>query len=148
MLALHVLSASFVGPAAVPGSLAAKAPAAAAVKMNYNAPFSYDSTSQTVYDYMDDMGQPVRMGMRGGYAGYGMRQGGQYNGYDEMRGYGMPGYGNGAYRGYGNSMSVPMSGYGMSGYMNQYNTQYTGGMYNWGRNAQERRMMRGGYGGY
>ena len=42
--------------------------------------------------------------------------------------------------GYGRGM------YGGMGMMNQYNTAYNGGMYNMGRSAQDRRMMR--YGGY
>ena len=56
----------------------------------------------------------------------------------------MGGYGRGMYGGYG--------GYGMGGmgmYSNQYNTQYNGGMYNYGRNAMQRNTMRyGGYGRY
>ena len=89
---LHLLAASFVGPSARLGWQAVQRPALlAAPKMSsLAAPFSFDSTSQTAYDFHDGLGM-VGMGYGRGYGmtpygrGYGMGYGG-YGGYG--RGYG------------------------------------------------------------
>jgi len=136
---LHVLSASFIGPSAIPGWTATKSPApvAAAPKMSLSAPFSFDSTSQTAYDYHDGMGMVGRgMGMRGGYGGMGTGGYGGYGGGMGMRG----GYG-----GYGGGMG--MGGYGMNrmGMGGGYGGYGMGGGYGGGYGMGG--GMSGGYGG-
>jgi hypothetical protein len=155
-LAMHVFSASFVGPAA---TIMTPRPATVAPVMQMAYPMTR-ANSGRYYNgggrSMEYSAEERRMDRYGGMGGYG--------GYGGMGGYGMSRYGGGY--GMGRMGGYGMSGYGMGGYgthdrvssrmgvgryndrYDQYGMDYGGSVYGNGYGMSGRYGGRGGYGGY